>query len=100
MLPSLTDRKNKETGEWETRSTNWWNVACFGDAGTRILCRGLNKGDIVNVTSKELEARAYINRQGEAAVDLQIKVWDGANVTAVEADKKKKPTTQVDTPKG
>lgn len=91
-------QKNKETGEWETRSTNWWNVACFGDAGKDIMSRGLNKGDIVSVTSKELEARAYINRQGEAAVDLQIKVWDGANITAVETDKKK-PTTQVDTPK-
>lgn len=91
-------QKNKETGEWETRSTNWWNVACFGSAGKDILDRGLQKGNVVCVTSKELEPRAYINRQGEAAVDLQIKVWDAANITTVEVENKK-PEVKSEPPK-
>ena len=69
--------KNKDTGEWETKHTNWWTVVAFGDAGKALLMRGLQKGDCVRVQSRECEPRPYIDKEGNARVDLQLKVWDG-----------------------
>ena len=74
--------KNKDTGEYETKHTNWWTVVAFGDAGKALFMRGLQKGDCVRVQSRECEPRPYIDKEGNARVDLQLKVWDG-DVSAV-----------------
>jgi len=87
--------KNKDTGEWETKHTNWWTVVAFGDAGRALFMRGLQKGDCVRVQSRECEPRPYIDKEGNARVDLQLKVWDG-DVSLVFYVPKNKDTAQPD----
>jgi len=68
--------KNK-SGEWVEGDTNWWTVTAFGPAATAVRAAGLHKGEAVRVQSREIVAKAYLDKTNFPRVDLSLKVWDG-----------------------
>lgn len=60
--PSSGERKEKVT---------WWRVNCWRQTAENVA-KYLTKGQRVMVVGEEVEARAYMNKQGEAAASLEV----------------------------
>lgn len=66
-----------KSGEWVDSGTTWYDVTTFGVGADTLREAGLRKGQAVRVQSRELQASAWIDKQGEARPRLTLKVWDG-----------------------
>lgn len=58
------------TGERKEKVT-WWRVNCWRQTAENVA-KYLTKGQRVMVIGEEVEARPYMNKQGEAAASLEM----------------------------
>jgi len=74
-VPVSHRKKNRETQEWETLSTNWWKILVWGDAGKPLL--ELKKGELVRVEAGDIRARMYEGKDGAMKCQLEAVAWNG-----------------------
>ena len=74
-VPVSHRKKNRETQEWETLSTNWWKILVWGDAGKPLL--ELKKGELVRVEAGDIRARMYEGKDGAMKSQLEAVAWNG-----------------------
>lgn len=74
-VPVSHRKKNRETQEWETLSTNWWKILVWGDAGKPLL--ELRKGELVRVEAGDIRARMYESKDGSMKCQLEAVAWNG-----------------------
>lgn len=74
-VPVSHRRKNRDTQEWETVSTNWWKVLVWGEGGKPLL--ELRKGELVRVEAGDIRARMYESKDGSMKCQLEAVAWNG-----------------------
>ena len=74
-VPVSHRKKNRETQEWETLSTNWWKILVWGDAAKPLL--ELKKGELVRVEAGDIRARMYESKDGSMKCQLEAVAWNG-----------------------
>lgn len=66
-----------KNGEWIDSGTTWYDVVAFGDAAAALRNADLTRGQAVRVQSRELQAGAWIDKEGNPRPRLTLKVWEG-----------------------
>lgn len=74
-VPVSHRRKNRDTQEWQTVSTNWWKVLVWGEGGKPLL--ELRKGELVRVEAGDIRARMYESKDGSMKCQLEAVAWNG-----------------------
>lgn len=63
--------RDNETGEWNSRNRTVVRVTAWRQLAEHVA-NGYRKGDRIKVEGRRVEARGYINRDGEAAASLEL----------------------------
>lgn len=71
----------KKDGEWVDTGTDWYTLVASPDWASSNWPH-VGKGDKVRIDDGRLEARAYLNKDKDARVDLQVRF---GTLTVVEA---------------
>ena len=79
-VPVSHRKKNRETQEWETLSTNWWKILVWGDAAKPLLELKSAEVEIyrtVNQLVHHVRARMYEGKDGAMKSQLEAVAWNG-----------------------
>lgn len=94
-FPIATNRRWTDSNGQQQEQTTWWRVTCWRNTA-EIAAKYVKKGRQVLVVASQVEASAYIAKDGEPRASLEITA-DNITLVGSRSDSAPEPNTQTST---